>query len=285
MAVLSFSKKKEAAMKFARFVVSPRGRQAFKDFGFSPARPEDEPKPTTEPAEAGGSLHLYCGAGIQPPVAEVIEAFQTETGANIALDPRGSGILLSTIKQSQKGDLYLPGDVHFVEKAGELGLMRDAEPTPVFYFVPVILVEKGNPKGIAGLADLAQAGLKVALGDAEATAIGRLTKQLLEKNGVDADAVERNVVDRTVTVNDAAMKVRLRAADAAIVWDAIAAQYADSTDVVPIPASQNIVSHVGVGVLKFSKNPALADRFIQFLTGPKGKAIFRMHHYTVDKPE
>ena len=37
--------------------------------------------------------------------------------------------------------------------------------------VPVIVVQKGNPKNITTLADFARPGLKIALGDANATAL------------------------------------------------------------------------------------------------------------------
>ena len=59
-------------------------------------------------------LLLYCGAGIRPPVAQMAEAFEREHGVKIVVDYAGSEVLLSKIKLIRKGDLYMPGDKHYV---------------------------------------------------------------------------------------------------------------------------------------------------------------------------
>jgi len=149
----------------------------------------------------------------------------------------------------------------------------------------VILVQKGNPKNIQGLADLTRPGVKLGLGDERACAIGRTCRLIFEKNGLDLKAIERNVAFRSVTVNELGNHIRLKALDAVIVWDAVAAYFADYGQVVPIPPEQNVISTVAVGVLKSSPHPQLADEFVEFLTSEEGRAIFRKHHYTVDPPQ
>jgi ABC-type molybdate transport system substrate-binding protein len=41
---------------------------------------------------------------------------------------------------------------------------------------------------------------------------------------------------------------------------------------------------VAIGLLSLSKDKPLARRFIDFLAGAEGKAIFASHHYTVEEP-
>ena len=77
----------------------------------------------------------------------------------ITCDYRGSEVLLSSVKLTGRGDLYMPGDVHYVELADEEGLV--ASQKTVCYFVPVILVRKGNPKNIRDWDDLLQPGIVV----------------------------------------------------------------------------------------------------------------------------
>lgn len=116
-------------------------------------------------------LILYCGAGIRPPAEELVETFGQEYDVKIVTDYAGSEVLLSKIKLIRRGDLYMPGDKHYVEQAAQEGMVLSQR--SVCYFVPTILVQKGNPKNISGLEDLLQLGLKLGLGDAKACAIGR----------------------------------------------------------------------------------------------------------------
>ena len=148
----------------------------------------------------------------------------------------------------------------------------------------VLKDEKGNPKGIKTLHDLIRPGLKLALGNAQAAAIGRKCVKIFKKNGIDLKAVQKNTVFSSATVNELGVQIKTGHADATIVWDAMAAYFSDSADAVPIPAEQNIISTVAVAVLKCAKNPDDAKRFAEFVASPKGKAIFKANHYTVVKP-
>ena len=71
----------------------------------------------------------------------------------------------------------------------------------VAYHVPIIAVLKENPLGIKTITDLATPGVRVALGDVNATAIGKADVKIFDKYGV-TDAVEQNVVLRGVTINE-----------------------------------------------------------------------------------
>lgn len=226
------------------------------------------------------TLRLYCGAGIRPPVAEIVEEFEKTHGVKIECDYAGSGVLLSRIKLSRQGDLYLPGDMHYLELAEKEGLI--ASKNMVCYFVPVILVRKGNPKNIRGLQDLLRPGIRLGLGNPEACAIGRRTEEIFEKNGISQEAVQANLAFSSLTVNELGLQVKAGKVDAAIVWDAIAAYYSDCAEAVPIPPKQNIISRVGIAVLRFSPHRELAEQFVQFVTGERGRLIFEKHHYTTE---
>jgi molybdate transport system substrate-binding protein len=239
-----------------------------------PAGTSQAPPPT---------LLLYSGAGLREPVAELAETFGSRHGVKIETDYAGSEVLLSRIKLTGQGDLYLPGDVYYVEQAEAENLV--AEKATVCYLVPVILVQKGNPKGIRTVKDLLQAGVKLGLGDAQACAIGRNCEQIFQRAGVSAESLAEHVAFRALTVNELGTDVAVGALDAAIVWDAVAASFADKTDAVAIPAEQNAVSTVAVGVLRSSRHPDLAQQFVAFLTSPEASAIFAKHHYTTSPPE
>jgi len=215
----------------------------------------DWKEPKQEQA-AGKDLILYCAAGIRPPVAELMEMFSREHGVKIFTDYAGSEVLLSKIKLSHRGDLYMPGDKHYIEQALQEDMILSRR--PVFYWIPTILVQKGNPKNISGLEDILRPGLKLGLGDPNACAIGRTSRRILAKNNIDWEKIKKHVAYLSLTVNELGMQIQAKSLDAVIVWDAMAQYYGEYGDEVSIAPEKNIVSTVDVGVLKFSKNRELA---------------------------
>jgi molybdate transport system substrate-binding protein len=232
-------------------------------------------------APKDGKLLLFCGAGIRPPVAELAEEFGRRHNIVVECDYAGSEVLLSRIKLTRQGDLYMPGDLHYVELAEQEGLIASKQ--NVCYFVPVILVQKGNPKDIRTLSDLTRPELRVGLGDPKACAVGRTCTEIFQKNGIPEEQIA--VAFRSVTVNELGNQVKLGALDAAIVWDAVAAFYPDQTQSVPIPAEQNVISTVPIGVLRSSKHPELAQAFVEFITSQQGREVFAKHHYSTTLPK
>ena len=244
-------------------------------FGCKAEKPE-------ESGSAAKELLLFCGAGIRPPVQQIAEAFENENGVKIVTDYAGSEVLISKIKLARRGDLYMPGDKHYVELAAQEGLILSQQ--SVCYFVPTILVRKGNPKNISGLQDLLADGLKLGLGDAKACSIGRKTKQIFARNNIAWEDVEKNVAFQSLTVNELGMQIQAGSLDAVIVWDAIARYYSEHGTEVPIPVEENVISSVNVGILTFTKNRSLAEEFVQFTVSPQGQSIFKQHNYRTGHP-
>lgn len=228
-------------------------------------------------------LVLYCAAGIRPPAVDLIKAFEDKYGVTVSTDYAGSEVLLSKIKVSRRGDLYMPGDSHYIEQAKEAGMILSSR--IVCYWVPTILVQKGNPKGVSGLDGLVKPGLKVGLGDPDVCAIGRTTWEIFGKNGITREDIKENLVFQSLTVNELGMQIQTQALDAVIVWDAMAKYFSEYGDEVAIASEKNVVSSVAVGVLKFSKNKELAEKFTAFLTSEEGQAIFAKHSYRTEAPK
>lgn len=228
-------------------------------------------------------LLLYCGAGIRPAASEVAATFGQKHRITVECDYAGSEVLLGRIKLSGRGDLYMPGDVHYINQAAEEGLIEKRQ--QACYFIPVILVAKGNPKKIASLEDLTKPGVRLGLGDSNACAIGRKSTKIFQKNDLPLDAIEENVVFRSLTVNELGNQVKLGMVDAAIVWDAVAAYFAEQAEVVAIPPEKNVISTVVVGMLSSTEHPELAGKFVEFIGSEEARAIFKKHHYAVELPE
>ena len=177
----------------------------------------------------------------------------------------------------------MPGDKHYVEQAARADMILSQR--SVCYWVPTLLVQKGNPKNIRELKDLLKPGIKFGLGDPGACAIGRTSKQILAKNNISWKDIEENLVYQSLTVNELGMQIQAKTLDAVIVWDAMARYYSEHGDEIPIAAENNMISTIDIGVLKFSKDKELAEQFVDFVTSEAGQEILRKHHYRTEPLE
>ncbi|HSA02239.1 MAG TPA: molybdate ABC transporter substrate-binding protein, partial [Candidatus Paceibacterota bacterium] len=209
-------------------------------------------------------LVFFCAAGIKPPVEAVAREYEQAFGIPIQLQYGGSGTLLSNLRVTQTGDLFLAGDESYVKSARELGLM--AEVIPLARQRPVITFVKGNPKNIRTLEDLRRPDVRVAMANPDAASVGRTVRDLLERTG-QWTALEKSVTVFKPTVNDVANDVKIGSVDAGIVWDATARQYPE-LDIVSVPLFDPAAETISIGVLKSSRQPDAALRFARYLDAP-----------------
>ena len=228
------------------------------------------------PGSTGKRLTLYCAAGLKPPVEEVAAEYGKRYGVTVEIQYGGSGTLLSNLTLVREGDLYLAADESFLTEARARGLV--AEVLAVAVMRPVIAVAKGNPKGVRGAQDLGRADVDVGFANPEAAAIGRVSREVLGQMGL-WDALEAKAVVLKPTVNELANDLKLGAIDAAVIWDATAAQY-DELEAVRVGAFDAAPRHVTVGIVTASEVPTEALRFARFLTArDEGALRFAAHGY------
>jgi molybdenum ABC transporter molybdate-binding protein len=232
------------------------------------------PQPAAKPGK--DSLLVFCAAGIKLPVEAVAREYEAASGVRVQLQYGGSGTLLSNLRLTDTGDLFLAADESYLESAREFGLL--AETIPVARQKPVIAVAKGNPKGIRTLEDLRREGVRVAVANPDTASIGRTVRALLQQTG-EWDAMEKRITVFKPTVNDVANDVRIGSVDAGFVWDATARQYAE-LELVTVPLFDAGTEVVGIGVLKRTQQPAAALRFARYLSArDRGLKQFEKFHY------
>jgi molybdate transport system substrate-binding protein len=219
-------------------------------------------------------LTVFCAAGIKKPVEEIATAYQKETATEVRLQYGGTGTLLSQLKITKQGDLFIAADDGALADAKKLGVTR--EEFPLVNQQPVLAVAKGNPKHIDSLAALKNPGIKLALANPEAASISRVTKKLL---GPEWEALAAKAAVMKPTVTEIAADLSLGAVDAAIVWDSTVPQF-KGLEIVPLPELAKHTEHATASVLSSSQQPAEALRFARYLTAPeKGGAIFQKHGF------
>lgn len=229
-------------------------------------------------AQAGTTLLVHAGAGIRPALDELGEAFQKKTGTKVDYNYKGSACLLPDVCVSQKGDVYIPGELYFMQQAVDRKLVRSGYRV-VASMTTVLVVQAGNPKKIASVVDLGKPGIRLGLGDPEAVAIGRAARECLVRAGV-WQAAKKNLVMSAQNVTELSNAVKMKHLEAAIVWDATAALYNQrEMRTIPIEAKYATCSPVPAGVLKFSKSGKEAQAYVSFLASAEAKKIFLKHGF------
>ncbi len=226
--------------------------------------------------DQNGSLVMYCAVGLKPGAERITRDYEDAYGVRIGIQYGGSGSLLSSIRVTKTGDLYLAADDSYIDKAKSWDLIEEVQ--PIAFLMPVIAVAKGNPLNIQSVKDLTRKDVKLSLANPESAAIGRMTKIMLEQSG-DWEAISKHTKVMKPTVNGICNDIKLGAVDAGIVWRSVAAMY-NELESVNVPEWNQFKRPVSMGVLKGSKNPTEALKFMRYFSArDKGLKIFNSMGY------
>ena len=222
-------------------------------------------------ALAEKALHVYCGAGMTKPFGEIAAAFTKKTKVDMEVTYANAGQIQSQINTAQEGDFFIAGaaeELKPVEKyvASKRDLVKH---------IPVLAVAKGNPKNISGVRDLGRSDLRVVLGDAKATPIGKIADKALADAGL---AGKVNVVSRGVTAPSIFNALNVGECDAVIVWKE---NVSSSMDIVADPAMDAYVKTIPAATLSVSTNPEGQKSLLDFLNSDEAKDIWEKYGYVV----
>ncbi|MBA4390979.1 MAG: molybdate ABC transporter substrate-binding protein [Syntrophus sp. (in: bacteria)] len=231
---------------------------------------------------------VFAGAASKPATEEAAKLYEQKTGVKVNITFGGSGFVLSQMALAKKGDLYFPGSSDYMEIAKKKGLVLPETEKNVVYVVPAINVQKGNPKKIRNLADLAKPGLRVAIANPEGVCLGLYAIEVIEKNlsSETKASLKKNIVNYTESCEKTATAVSLKAVDAVIGWGVF--QYWDPERIETIPLNKKEIIRIGyipIAISKFTTKKASAQAFIDFILSDEGRAIFRKYHYFMTPDE
>ncbi len=229
---------------------------------------------TTKTEVASEPILIYCAASNKGVVEAIRQDYEREYHEEIQVQFGASQTLMASAEVSKSGDLYLPADDSFLTIARERKLIADE--FPLAEMRVVIAVKKGNPLGITALKDLLRADVRLAQGNTDATAIGKVTKAALSASG-EWEALEQHTTVFKTTVNDVANDVIIGSVDAGIVYGPVLHDY-DSLEGIAVPELEAIRSRVVVAVLKSSAHPKNALRFARYLSA-RDKGLVRYREF------
>jgi molybdate transport system substrate-binding protein len=220
-------------------------------------------------------LVLLCGDSFFPPAKQLCSEFEAKTGIEIVSTVAGSENLLPHVKARDKGDIFITHDPYmdYTRDANAL-----ADNVNVGFVAPVLVVQKGNPKGIKSIEDLTRPGLRVALTDPQYSTCGEMVFALLKKKGI-KDAVMKNVGNRlTKGHSNIGIFIKTQAIDAGIMWNGVAHTFKDNLDIVKTPYEYDVETRVHIMSLSYSKHPDWLRQFMAF-AHKRGPEIFAEYGY------
>jgi len=204
------------------------------------------------------AVTVFAAASLQPPFDKIARQAKVDARFNYA----GTQTLTAQLTQGAQADVFASADSAHMKAVQDAGLLAGS-PQIFAHNRLEIAVERGNPKGIHTLADLARPGLVIVLADPSVPA-GKYSQEALTKAGV---TVHPASLEPQVT--GVLSKVALGEADAGIVYvsDIVTS---GNVDGVRIPDNQNVVADYLIA--RLSQRPA-ADTFIAFVFSSQGQGI------------
>jgi len=271
LGVMSGSENATEALRFCRYLSArDKGLKVFEADGYEPVdgdRWEFEPE-----------ILLFSGAMLRPAIEESVKRFEDREGITITPVYNGCGVLVSQMKAGEQPDAYFSCDIKFMDMVAEKFL----ESTLVSANEMVILVEKGNPQGIKTLADLAMPGHRLGFAHPEKSALGFLTKFLLEEENLYQKIVDSGNLKMDSPTGDFLVnQIKTGSLDAVIVYKSNAlatASTAEDVDIIEIGRPE-AVAHQPYAVAKNSQHRQLLNRFFAATVSAAGKEKFLKHGF------
>lgn len=211
--------------------------------------------------------------------ASLTEAFEAEKAAlgrsrpelRVEFDFAGSQILAAQIAQGAGADVFASADEPTMARLVRAHLVEP--PRPFAHNQLEIAVVPGNPKHVAGLADLARQDLKVVLAD-PAVPAGAYARRALAGVGakVHPESLEPDV-------RSALAKVASLEADAAVVYRSDVREAASRVAGVEIPEAENVLATYPIAVVKGSPHHSAAAAFLAEVLSAEGQRILLDHGF------
>lgn len=221
-----------------------------------------------------GDITVFAAASLTAAFTDLADAFMAANpDTTVTLNFAASSELVTQIGEGAPADLFASADLSNMAKLTDAG-NNATEPVVFAHNSAAIIVQSGNPKGITGVADLADPDL-VYVQCAPEVPCGKYATQIFENAGITVTpkSLEENV-KAVVT------KVTLGEADAGIVYLTDVKAAGDAAAGVEIPADINVVAEYPVAVTREATNPEGAQAFIDFVLGAQGQAILASYGFT-----
>lgn len=242
-------------------------------------------KPTALPDPV--SLTVMAAASLTESFTLIGEKFETlYPWVTITYNFAGSQTLAEQINQGAPADVFASANTKQMNAVVETGIIKEGVPQIFVTNRLVVIFPADNPAGITELKDLAKPGVKIILAD-ETVPVGNYSIAFLEKASESdefgaqfKDDVLKNVVSYENNVKSVLAKVVLGEADAGIVYISdITTDVSSKVEKIDIPDDLNTIANYPIAPLSTSKNPEMAQLFVDYILSAECQEIFASFNF------
>jgi molybdate transport system substrate-binding protein len=232
-----------------------------------------------EPAR-GADLTVFAAASLKEALDEQVGRFAGETGGKIVVSYGGSNALARQIEAGAPADIFLSADTDWIDYLDRRHLLRPGTRTDLLRN-RLVLIEPAEARtslsiGPAFALGAALGSGRLAMANPETVPAGKYGKAALVRLGVWTSVESR--LARTDSVRAALMLVARGEAPLGIVYatDALAEPKVRIVDTFPEQTHPPIVYPIAIVA---SSRSAGAQRFVDSLSSPAGRAIWMRHGF------
>lgn len=226
------------------------------------------------------TINVFAAASLTDSLKEISAAYEKKSGDRIVFNLGASSTLARQIQEGAPADIFFSADEAKMDGLEQKGLIvkESRRSRLANTLVIVVAAHEGvvvhAPKDLAG-----QEVKRVALGDPRAVPIGVYAREYLEKLGL-WQAIEPKVVT-TENVRAALGAVEAGDADASIVYKTDAMISKKVKVAFEVPAAEGPKIRYPMALLKESKEPAAAERFLAYLGSGEAGSVFEKHGFVL----
>ncbi|MEC5185042.1 molybdate transport system substrate-binding protein [Cryobacterium sp. MP_3.1] len=228
------------------------------------------PAATAPPAPAGaleGDITVFAAASLTATFTGLAETFEAENpGTTVSVNFAGSSDLVTQIIEGAPADVFASADTTNMTTLTDAALTA-ADPVDFATNVLEIAVPPGNPAGIADLADLAGAGVKLVVCAPEVPC-GSATVAVAAAAGVTLTPVSEES-----SVTGVLGKVTSGEADAGLVYATDVRAAGETVEGIEFEESAEAVNTYPIVALTGSASADVAQAFVDYVTSRGGEDV------------
>ena len=230
-------------------------------------RPSSSTQRSSSGHASATSIMVFAAMPLRPVFAQLAGKFQTENpGATVDFDFGTSSELANKLTQGAVADIFASADSAQMDTVAKADL-TGSDPVNFASNTLVIVTAPGDPKHIHSFADLTKPGLQVSACQSQVPC--GAAAQRIE----DDSRVHLSPTSEESTVSEVLAKVTNGESDAGLVYVTDALKAGDKVSTVRFPESADAVNVYPIAILKHASQPALAQKFVDLVTGATGQQV------------
>ncbi len=237
-------------------------------------------------ANSQDAIKVFSARACAAPLEKAAALFESETGIHVEISVcsrhcasmeaeeatgRGGDDFLQEIDEAGVHDLAIGGAEYLLDDGEVRGIVVRGQRRTIAQRRSALLVPAGNPAGVAALRDVARPGVRVAVSVLDC--LKGLWEDICGRAGL-IDPVRKNIsfyANGCIAIMEAVAQEK---ADVAFGWSAFHHLEPARVRILPLPPEQSVCRGTGIALLKFSRRPRAAVRFMDFLTTPEARAFY-----------